>query len=307
MKRQYFCLVLCLLAGCGKQTSTPQAPASLSEARKGFQTKLWVTEDEKHPVPAPPPQLFKIVQYEAPVGQLAAYLSPDPGDGKKHPAIIWIHGGNSNSIGNVWSPRPRKNEQSASAYRQAGIIMMFPSLRGANSNPGTREGFLGEVDDVLAAADFLRQQPYIDPDRIYLGGHSTGGTLAMLIAESSPLFRAVFAYGPVNTVAVYNSDLGFTPFDVNDRNEVELRSPGYWLSSVQSPTWVIEGSDGNIDSLHSMAKSSRNSKVHFVEVHGADHFTVLAPTNALIAKKILADTGDTTNINLTAEEIDRLF
>ena len=41
--------------------------------------------------------------------------------------------------------------------------MMFPSLRGGNDNPGAKEGFLGEVDDVIAAADFLAKQPYVDP------------------------------------------------------------------------------------------------------------------------------------------------
>ena len=34
--------------------------------------------------------------------------------------------------------------------------MMFPSLRGGNNNPGSKEGFFGEVDDVLAAADLLQ-------------------------------------------------------------------------------------------------------------------------------------------------------
>ena len=69
------------------------------------------------------------------------------------------------------------------AYRRAGIVMMYPSLRGGNDNPGRREGFLGEVDDILAAAEYLARESYVDPGRIYLGGHSTGGTLAMLAAE----------------------------------------------------------------------------------------------------------------------------
>ena len=37
---------------------------------------------------------------------------------------------------------------------------------------------------------FLAAQPYVDPARIYLGGHSTGGTLALLVAECSETFRA---------------------------------------------------------------------------------------------------------------------
>ena len=75
--------------------------------------------------------------------------------------------------------------------------MMFPSLRGGNDNPGVREGFFGEVDDVLAAAEYLSKQAFVDPQRIYLGGHSTGGTLVLLVAECSGRFRAVFSFGPV--------------------------------------------------------------------------------------------------------------
>ena len=75
--------------------------------------------------------------------------------------------------------------------------MMYPSLRGGNNNPGHMESFFGEVDDVLAARALLAKLPYVDPERIYLGGHSTGGTLALLVAECSGAFRGVFAFGPV--------------------------------------------------------------------------------------------------------------
>src|SRR2546430_17631493 len=105
---------------------------------------------------------------------MAAYLSPDPRDGKKHPAIIWITGGDCNSIGDVWSPAPRANDQTASAFWKAGIIMMFPSLRGGNDNPGLKEGFFGEVEDILAAADFLAKQEDVDAKRNYLGGPRPG-------------------------------------------------------------------------------------------------------------------------------------
>src|SRR5207248_6912647 len=140
----------------------------LTEARKGFATKLLGRPDIKEPVPQPPPQLFHTVRYPAPPGPLAAYLTPDPRDGKKHPAIVWITGGDCNSIDEgCWKEGPPENDQSAGAFRKAGVVMMFPSLRGGNDNPGVKEGFLGEVDDVLAAADFLAKQEYVDPERVY--------------------------------------------------------------------------------------------------------------------------------------------
>src|SRR5690242_291499 len=216
-----------VLTGCNRQS--PPAPtalppraggradtaATLVEARKGFATKLARRPTDKEPAPEPPRGLFRKVRYDAPPGKLAAYLTPDPGDGRKHPAIIWITGGDCNSIDEgCWKEGLPSNDQSASAFRKAGIVMMFPSLRGGNDNPGVKEGFLGEVDDVLAAANYLAGQDFVDPKRIYLGGHSTGGTMALLTAESSDRFRAVFSFGPVDDVSGYPSE--YTPFNTWD-------------------------------------------------------------------------------------------
>lgn len=284
---------------------------SLIQAKAGFATQLIPQSVEKIPLEKAPEKIFLTTSYPTPLGRMAAYLTPDPQDGKKHPAIIWITGGDNNSISDVWSVARRDNDQTASAYRQAGIIMMFPSQRGGNDNPGQKEGFLGEVDDVLAAADYLAKQPYIDPKRIYLGGHSTGGTLALLVAESSPRFRGVFAFGAIDMVANYGSSSGFLPFDVSNQREVVLRSPIFWLSSMQSPTWVMEGTEhGNLDALQAMQKVSTNPLVHFLPVQKTDHFGILAPANTLIAQKILQDSAGTTNkssISLSSDELNRLF
>ena len=185
---------------------------------------------------------------------------------------------------------------------------MFPSLRGGNDNPGVKEGFLGEVDDVLAAVKYLEKQDYVDPTRIYLGGHSTGGTMALLVAELSNRFRAVFSFGPVEDVSSYGSNSGFLPFDTSNRQEIELRSPGYWLSSVRSPVWVFEGTDGgNISSLRTMAQAPKNPQIHFIEIENSDHFATLAPTNEIITQKILQDTGTVSNITFSKDEVNRAF
>src|SRR5262249_33718036 len=145
-------------------------------------------------------------------------ISPDPRDGKKHPAVIWIRGGvDYNSIGDVWMEMTATNDQNASAFRKAGIIMMFPSQRGGNDNPGFKEAFFGEVEDIIAAANHLAKQDFVDPNRIYLGGHSIGGTLVLLVAESTARFRAVFSFGPAASIAGYGSELVL--FDTLDKRE----------------------------------------------------------------------------------------
>ena len=244
---------------------------SLTEARKGFQSKLRPSAAVKEPPAQPPPQLFRTVRYDAPGGKFAAYISPDPKDGKKHPAIVWITGGDCNSIDEgCWKEGPPADEQSASAYRKAGIVMMFPSLRGGNDNPGVK--------------------------------HSTGGTLALLVAESSSRFRAVFSFGPAHDVSGYGPE--YMPFDATNPREVQLRSPGPWLASIKTPTFVIEGTvQGNLGSLQTMAQSSTNPNVHFLPIRGATHYSTLAPANRLFADKILRDAGPVSNLAITEEEI----
>jgi acetyl esterase/lipase len=201
-------------------------------------------------------------------------------------------------------------DQSASEYRKAGVVMMFPALRGGNDNPGAKEGYFGEVDDVLAAARFLREQAFVDPYRIYLGGHSTGGTLALLAAECADDFRAVFAFGPVADPSGYPA--AYNPFgragpSGYDPREAELRAPGRWLEAVRSPVFVIDGTEGNLADLRSMERSTKNPNLHFLAIKGTDHFRLLPATNRLIAQRVLGDTGPACNLAFTEEELAEAF
>jgi acetyl esterase/lipase len=304
-------LVLLLLAGCGRPSANlgpgTDNKLTLAEARRGFQTKLVRRESAGEPLPKPPAALFRPVTFDAPSGKLAAFLSPDPNDGEKHPVIIWITGGDCNTLDDgFWNKEVGNGDQTASGFREAGIPMMFPTLRGGNENPGFREGFFGEVDDVLAAADFLAKQPFVDPQRMYLGGMSNGGTLVLLVAASSDRFRAVFAFGPADDVAGYSPE--YLPFNTSNPREFELRSPIHWLHAIRVPAFVFEGTvGGNLPSLRAMERASTNSKIRFYPVKGANHVSVLAPTTRLIAGKIRNDVGQEANLDFTAEELNRPF
>ncbi len=309
--------VLCVASPGCKRFRRPPPPhvdltqgqtLSLAVARAEWKTHPTSDAHGKRRTPVPPNAEIVTVEFPSAVGNLKAFLSADPKDGKGHPAIVWITGGDCNSIGSVWTDDPPENDQTARAFREAGVVTMYPALRGGNDGPGAQEGFYGEVDDVVAAADALAKVPYVDPSRIYLGGHSTGGTLALLVAESSSRFRATFAFGPVSDVRGYGGE--FVPLELEEQHEIELRAPGVWLHSVKTPTFVLEGAGGpgrtaNTSSLIAMRKISKNSQIHFVLAAGHDHFSILAPTTALLAQKILSDTGPTTNITVTEAEIGK--
>jgi dipeptidyl aminopeptidase/acylaminoacyl peptidase len=301
-------LILAFIVGCdaAPNSSSFQNPSStepsktLLEARSGFVTKV-VRSGESTGAPASPTGTeFELIHYQSSVGPLAAYVTTDPGDGKRHPAIVWITGGDTNSIGDVWTPNERSNDQSASAFRKAGVVMMFPSQRGGNNNPGRREGFLGEVDDVLAATEHLAGLPYVDPGKIYLGGHSTGGTLVMLVAACSDRYRAVFSLGPGAAAAHYGGDYVYC--NPADEDEMALRSPIFWLHCVTTPLYVLEGAEnGNWDSIQLMVDENSNQNIQFFKIPGHDHFSIIAPLTEMLANQIVKG-----QVNITPQALQDL-
>ncbi len=252
--------------------------------------------------PTPPRGVFDLVEYPAPLGRNAAYVTPVR-PGQRRPAIVWIAGGVDWGIGSsAWDPAPRENDQSARAFREAGVVLMLPSLRGSNLNPGHNEFFFGEVEDVIAAANWLATRPDVDPNRIYLGGHSTGGTLVLLVAEMSPRFRAVFAFGPVASVRTYG--LPYLPRDAPPA-ELAVRVPSLYMHDIRSPTFVIEGggTSGNSRSFAPLQQYVGNAPVRFVLVPDATHFSVLAPGTEAVARAILGDTGAVPHIEIAPRDI----
>ncbi|MCL2337910.1 MAG: prolyl oligopeptidase family serine peptidase [Firmicutes bacterium] len=298
----FLLLFLCLfLTSCGEKTVTPET-RSFAEAHDGFATKLTKQLNDKNEIPASPKGVFNLDDYQTKAGKLAAYVSCDPGDGQKHPLIIWVIGGWGYGISDYfWSYPDWADDQTASGFREAGILMMYPSFRGANGNPGYYETLFGEIDDIAAAYEYAAKLPYVDPNRVYLGGHSTGGTRVLLASEYTDKFRAVFSFGPVDEIKNHNKSQ-FT-FDLNNPEEAKLRSPIYWLSDIKSPTFVIEGADGNLDCLRNMEKATQNKNIHFFKVNGTDHYGTLAPITRLLAAKILKDTGAKVNITLSQQEL----
>jgi alpha/beta superfamily hydrolase len=273
------------------------------QARHGFQTAIALHDQHPLPLPQPPPEMFVRSDYKNPQNYtVPGFVSPDPGDGRRHAAIIWLTGGDSNSLSDFWTPGPDQNDQSAHAFREAGLIMAFPALRGGNGQPSAKEVLLGEVDDVLAAARQLAKLSYVDPERIYLGGHSTGGTLALLTAEMETPFKAVFALGPVARVERYPISLLGVDFSNLDPMESKLRSPLHWLDGIAQPTYVIEGVEapGNLAELETLCAASHNSFLHCIRVPGADHFSAIRPVTQLIASKLVDDSDKV--LSLSTEE-----
>ncbi len=74
----------------------------------------------------------------------------------------------------------------------------------------------------------MRGLPFVDLARVYLAGHSVGGTQALFGAMASRDIRdaASFSGSPDHFAWLQGSVFGkIAPFDTGDFNEVEIRSP----------------------------------------------------------------------------------
>ena len=301
--------------GGGERTAmrlrSQAAGLDLLQARKQFATKLTASSYRPDgPAETPPGRVFRKIHFKSKVGPLVAYLSKNPGDGKKHPAILWAHGGFGGIGSSTWARANHANDYSMQAFLQKGLVVMAPSWRGENDNPGRFELFYGEVDDLLAAARHLRSLPYVDKNRIYLAGHSTGGTLTLLATEATDMFRASFSMGgapDLYPMMVFGGGYGNTPYDPKSRAESFYRSAINFVGAIKTPTFHIEGekSERYVADAKRMRKAAALKYIpfHAYAIRGGDHFSILYHVKRVIAAKISKDTGPKCNITLSPDEL----
>ena len=107
-----------------------------------------------------------------------------------------------------------------------------------------------DYDDVMAWADFMEQQPYIDPTRMGVTGGSYGGYMTSLIIGKTDRFKTAVAQRVVsNLISFYGaSDLNATkteglvgmsqpPWD--DLDNYWAQSPMKYIGNAKTPTLVI--------------------------------------------------------------------
>jgi dipeptidyl aminopeptidase/acylaminoacyl peptidase len=120
------------------------------------------------------------------------------------------------------------------------FILMTPTYRGENGNPGYFECFYGEVDDLTAAGDYLASLPYVDRDSIYLVGFSSGGTLSMLTALRTSCYKKIVSIGGCPDIKIYD-DKDLYVFNTRNPREFNMRSPVFFDKSLKNPLLIILG------------------------------------------------------------------
>jgi pimeloyl-ACP methyl ester carboxylesterase len=119
--------------------------------------------------------------------RLRAARTRPPGAGR-HPALLFLPGLGARSLTGPLDAAP-PNDGVASllrAFADAGFVTLRvdPSGVGESGGPAFVDADLSaELDGHRAAFEALRGSPFVDPERVFLFGHSLGGVLAPLLAQ----------------------------------------------------------------------------------------------------------------------------
>lgn len=234
-------------------------------------------------------------------------LPPNFDPNKKYPAILYCQGGPQQAVSQIWSYR-----WNFRIMAQNGYVVICPNRRGL---PGFGEewnrqisgDYSGQnIQDYLAAVDYMREKPYIDADHIgaigasyggysvyYLAGHHEG-RFAALIAHAG-IFNLEAQYLETEEMWFADFDLGGYPWD--KANAVAQRtfanSPHLAVDKWTAPILVTVGElDYRILASQGMmafnAAKMRGLEAEMLVFPDENHW-ILKPQNAVLWQRVFFD------------------
>ena len=168
----------------------------------------------------------------------------------EHPAIVYVHGGPTAQTMNTFN-------RFVQYMANQGYIVIAPNYRGSTgygkefqqANLFDMGG--GDLQDVLAAADWIKQTGYVDPKKLILMGGSYGGYMTMMGVTKAP---AVWAAGVpivpfVNWFTeIQNEDPVLQQSDLATMGDLEKnkalyeeRSPINFVDRIKAPLYLLAG------------------------------------------------------------------
>jgi len=175
--------------------------------------------------------------------------------GKRHPAVVYIHGGPQRQMLLGW----HYMDYYANAYAiNQYLVSQGITVLSVNYRLGTGYGYefhkpphagingAAEYQDIRAAGEWLAAQPDIDPAKIGVYGGSYGGYLtAHALGRDSRLFAAGVDIHGVHTRSEFLSPAAVTPAPDADtaRLVAWVSSPVAYIDKWTSPVLIIHADD----------------------------------------------------------------
>ncbi len=242
------------LAFIHSSATRPAWPALLSQGRR--QDLAPSLFPQMFPRQMPEPQAVKVNAPDGFVSYGQLFLPAGTSPGKKHPAVIFLHGGSRRQMllgfnyGQYYSHAYALNQYFASR----GYVVLSLNYRsgigyGLDFREAPNYGAAGasEVRDLIGAAHFLAARTDVDPSKISMWGGSYGGYLtAHGLAQRSELFLCgVDIHGVHN----WNDEIPtfapwYNPLDYPEAAHLAFESsPERYVEGWKDPVLFIHGDD----------------------------------------------------------------
>lgn len=193
------------------------------------------------------------VRYESSDGlEIGAilYMPKDIPEGTKVPAIVVVHGGPTGQYYRDFNIR-------AQVLVNNGYALLLPNFRGSTGYGREFQDMIlndwggGDLEDVVAGAEFLKQLPGVDPERIGIMGASYGGyTTCIALTKKPDVFKAGLAEMPITDIPLlYEESTPLFRYAVEmylgkPEENMELwkdRSASNFVHQIKAPIKIIQG------------------------------------------------------------------
>lgn len=172
---------------------------------------------------------------------------------KKYPLLVNIHGGPTA----MWGPGEATMWHEFQFYAARGYAVMFANPRGSGGygkdfqRANFKDWGAGPASDILAAATFTAQEPYVDKARQVVTGGSYGGYMVAWIAGHDQRFKAAVAQRGVYDLATFYGEgnawflvplyWGGFPWETEVRHLLDRDSPLTYVDNIKTPLLIQHG------------------------------------------------------------------
>jgi len=228
--------------------SSESQPRRLTDVNGELFSSIWLSDVEE----------LRFPTLDGTEIQTLVYKPRDFDPDHRYPAILWLHGGQESQYDYGFNFRVQ-------LFAANGYVVVMPNVRGSggrglefalelNKAYGT-----DDVEDVIVATDYVIEQGYVDPDRLGVGGWSSGGTLTNFVIAKTDRFAGAISgasvgwytttYGHDPYVRWWHTELG-APW--KNRDLWDSISPFMYVENITTPTLFIGGEiDWNQPIIHS--------------------------------------------------------
>ncbi|WP_324027338.1 prolyl oligopeptidase family serine peptidase [Maribacter sp. BPC-D8] len=178
----------------------------------------------------------------------------------KSPLIIWLHGGGEGGTDPSIALVANKATKYASPEIQSffnGAYVLVPQAPTFWMQDANGEYTRGDNDDIYNKAlfnlidNFVKDNPKIDTDRVYIGGCSNGGYMSLKLILEHPKY---FAAGYISALAYLDSN-------VTDKQIESIKNVPIWFVHSKDDTTTIP--DETVVPLYNRLINAKAPNVHF--------------------------------------------